>query len=114
MKNKNAAALLALLLGGVGAHKFYLGKWVQGIFYILFCFTFVPAVIALVEAIVLFTMSEAAFQEKYAGSDGAFLFTSDGLVSPVTHVRCPDCREFVLKDARKCKHCGTGLVPMVK
>jgi ribosomal protein S27E len=30
---------------------------------------------------------------------------------PSTHVRCPDCREFVLKDARKCKHCGTALVP---
>lgn len=33
------------------------------------------------------------------------------LPSAQTHVRCPDCREFVLKDARKCKHCGTTLVP---
>lgn len=31
--------------------------------------------------------------------------------SPDTHVKCPDCRELVLKDARKCKHCGTSLVP---
>lgn len=31
--------------------------------------------------------------------------------SPATHTRCPDCREFVLKEARKCKHCGTTLVP---
>lgn len=31
--------------------------------------------------------------------------------SPDTHVRCPDCREFVYKDARKCKHCGIALVP---
>jgi hypothetical protein len=31
--------------------------------------------------------------------------------SPDTHVRCPDCREFVYKDARKCKHCGTPLIP---
>jgi hypothetical protein len=23
-----------------------------------------------------------------------------------THVKCPDCRELVLKDARKCEHCG--------
>lgn len=28
-----------------------------------------------------------------------------------THVRCPDCRELVRSDARKCKHCGTGLIP---
>ena len=35
----------------------------------------------------------------------------DGAPTPETHVRCPDCRELVLKDARKCKHCGCGLVP---
>jgi hypothetical protein len=29
-----------------------------------------------------------------------------------THVRCPDCRELVLNEARKCKHCGAGLVPV--
>jgi hypothetical protein len=28
-----------------------------------------------------------------------------------THVKCPDCRELILKDARKCKHCGCNLVP---
>ena len=28
-----------------------------------------------------------------------------------THVKCPDCRELVLKDARKCKHCGCILIP---
>jgi hypothetical protein len=32
-------------------------------------------------------------------------------VSHITHVRCPDCRELVRKDARKCKHCGTKLIP---
>jgi hypothetical protein len=32
-------------------------------------------------------------------------------MSHLTHVRCPDCRELVRKDARKCKHCGTQLVP---
>lgn len=29
-----------------------------------------------------------------------------------THVRCPDCRELVRADARKCKHCGIALVPV--
>ena len=28
-----------------------------------------------------------------------------------THVKCPDCRELIIKDARKCKHCGCNLVP---
>jgi len=33
------------------------------------------------------------------------------VASPDTHVKCPDCRELVLKEARKCKHCGIGLIP---
>lgn len=31
--------------------------------------------------------------------------------SPKTHVKCPDCREFVLKEANICKHCRCKLVP---
>ncbi len=34
-----------------------------------------------------------------------------GEPTPETHVRCPDCREFVLRDARVCKHCGCKLIP---
>jgi hypothetical protein len=38
--------------------------------------------------------------------------TPDGeIITTDTHVRCPDCRELVRADARKCKHCGTALVP---
>jgi hypothetical protein len=31
--------------------------------------------------------------------------------SPKTHVKCPDCKELVRKEARVCKHCGCKLVP---
>ena len=31
--------------------------------------------------------------------------------SPDTHVRCPDCAELILKEARVCKHCGCRLIP---
>ena len=31
--------------------------------------------------------------------------------TPATHVKCPDCRELVLKDASVCKHCGCTLAP---
>jgi hypothetical protein len=33
--------------------------------------------------------------------------------TPETHLKCPDCRELVLKDARKCKHCGCHLKPQL-
>lgn len=31
--------------------------------------------------------------------------------NPKTHVKCPDCRELVLKEAKRCKHCGITLIP---
>lgn len=33
--------------------------------------------------------------------------------TPKTHVRCPDCKELVLKEAKVCKHCGCKLVPQI-
>ena len=50
-KNKWVAFILCLLLGGIGAHKFYEGKTGTGIVYLLFCWTGVPAFIAFIEAI---------------------------------------------------------------
>jgi len=64
-KSKITAGIFALLLGGIGVHKFYLGKPVQGILYILFCWTFIPAVIALIEGIIYLTKSDAEFRAKY-------------------------------------------------
>jgi len=44
-RNRMAAALFALILGGIGIHKFYLGKVGQGVLYVLFCWTFIPFII---------------------------------------------------------------------
>lgn len=38
--------------------------------------------------------------------------SADSIPSPSTHVTCPDCAEFVLKQARVCKHCGCKLIPV--
>jgi uncharacterized paraquat-inducible protein A len=37
--------------------------------------------------------------------------SSDERPTRRTHVRCPDCKELVRKDATRCKHCGTSLTP---
>ena len=42
MKNKSVAAILALLLGLFGIHKFYLKETGKGILYLLFCWTAIP------------------------------------------------------------------------
>jgi len=64
-KSRGAAILLALFLGGIGAHKFYLGRVGQGILYLLFCWTFIPAVIAFIELIIYIVSSDDAFHRKY-------------------------------------------------
>jgi TM2 domain-containing membrane protein YozV/ribosomal protein L40E len=64
-KSKLAAALFALLLGGLGIHKFYLGQVKWGILYLLFCWTLIPAVVGFIEGIVLLVMSEQDFNAKY-------------------------------------------------
>ncbi|WP_019962411.1 TM2 domain-containing protein [Woodsholea maritima] len=64
-KSKIAAALLAFFLGGIGIHKFYLGRPVQGLLYLVFCWTFIPALIAFIEFIIYLCMSDEAFAAKY-------------------------------------------------
>src|SRR5208283_3486523 len=51
-KSRSIAILLAIFLGGFGIHKFYLNKPGQGVLYLLFCWTFIPAIAGLIEAIV--------------------------------------------------------------
>lgn len=67
MKDKTTAGVLALLLGGIGAHKFYLGQTGAGIVYLLFCWTLIPGIVALVEGISLLTMNQATFDLRYNG-----------------------------------------------
>jgi TM2 domain-containing membrane protein YozV len=64
-KNKITAGILAILLGGIGIHKFYLGRIAQGILYVLFFWTYVPLVLGVVEGIIYLTMDERRFCEKY-------------------------------------------------
>jgi len=97
-KSKIAAGLLGILLGGLGAHKFYLGSWGWGLIFlacspfcgggilytlitfvtlgfgaILFPLLFVGSICGLIEGIIYLTMSDEAFAEKYpVETQGAF------------------------------------------
>lgn len=64
-KSRMSAALFALFLGGLGGHKFYLGKPGQGILYLLFCWTFIPVILATIEFFVYLCMSDEDFARKY-------------------------------------------------
>ncbi|WP_456267660.1 NINE protein [Kushneria sp. AK178] len=64
-KTKVGAALFAFFLGGFGAHRFYVGNVGLGILYLLFCWTFIPAIVAFFEFIYFLAMDENTFDEKY-------------------------------------------------
>ena len=64
-KNKTVAAILAILLGGFGIHKFYLRQVGWGIAYLVFCWSYIPAIIGFIEGIILLTMREEDFDYKY-------------------------------------------------
>jgi TM2 domain-containing membrane protein YozV/RNA polymerase subunit RPABC4/transcription elongation factor Spt4 len=65
------AGVLAILLGGIGVHKFYQGNNKLGILYLCFSWTFIPAIIAFIEGILILMADEDEYEEKYA--DGSIL-----------------------------------------
>ena len=50
--SKGTYIALCLFLGGAGLHKFYAGKWVQGLLYLAFSWTGVPVILALIDLLV--------------------------------------------------------------
>ena len=64
-RNRIAAALFAFFLGSFGVHKFYLGKVGQGILYLVFFWTAIPALIGFIEGIIYLTKSDEEFWAEY-------------------------------------------------
>jgi TM2 domain-containing membrane protein YozV len=73
-KNKVVAGILAILLGALGIHKFYLGLTQPGIIMLLvtlvgsIAFGLGPmamGILGLIEGIIYLTKSDAAFQQEY-------------------------------------------------
>lgn len=81
-KNKTVAALLAIFLGGLGIHKFYLQKTCIGLIYLLLCWTFIPAIVGFIEGIILLVMDENSFTQKYGTGKGAARVGSKKYSSP--------------------------------
>lgn len=64
-KNPTTAVILAVLLGGVGAHKFYLGQTGMGIVYLLFSWTSIPLILGIIEGFTI-AGTVAQYNEKKA------------------------------------------------
>lgn len=66
-RSKSVAALTSFFLGGLGSHRFYLGDPFTGLFYLIFCWTFIPSFIGMVEGIRLAVMDDEEFHRRYSG-----------------------------------------------
>ncbi len=63
-KSRIVAGILALVVGGLGIHKFYLGKGENAILYLLFCWTGIPSLFGLIEGIMYLTESDEEFRQR--------------------------------------------------
>lgn len=65
MKNKRLAAVLAILLGGVGAQHFYLANYLTAMFCLLFSWTGIPMLIGIFQGLGYLTMNEREFNSRF-------------------------------------------------
>lgn len=63
-KNPTTGVLLALFLGGFGAHHFYMGRIGLGILYTLFIWTLIPTIVAFVEVFLMANRVRRFNEEK--------------------------------------------------
>ena len=63
-KSRMVAALLAIFLGGLGVHYFYLKDTIKGVLSLVFCWTYIPAIISFCMGIYWLILSDEAFKEK--------------------------------------------------
>jgi len=68
-KSRSISIGLALVLGGIGAHKFYLDKPGKGFLYMVFCWTGIPTMIGLYEAAKYIWMNDEEFQRRFLGGE---------------------------------------------
>ncbi len=109
-KDNVVAILLAIFLGGFGAHQFYLGRPGLGVLYLLFCWTLIPSIIALIECFFL-TARVDQYNARLADEVAAkvrLLYATSSVAQPAA-VFCTKCGKQIAPDSRFCAACGAGI-----
>lgn len=105
-KDEVIGVLLAIFLGGLGIHHFYLRRDGLGILYLIFSWTGIPTIIAWVEA---FFMPSRVRQYNAAQ---AFYISSHILAAAgAAGAPAPDSRASVIPAAQRCNACGNPIDP---
>lgn len=66
-KSNVVAGLLGIFVGGIGIHKFYMGKWIQGLIYLLFFWTGIPMIVGFIEGIIYLVEDQENFNYRVKG-----------------------------------------------
>lgn len=66
-RDKSIAAVIAIFLGTIGAHHFYLGNNLLGILYLFFCWTGIPTLLGFIEGLIYLVSSDENFNKRYNG-----------------------------------------------
>lgn len=114
-KDATVGTLLAVFLGGFGAHRFYLGENGIALIYLLFFWTLIPSLAGLVEAFFMpdrvreynarSELIEAVRAHRLSQDEGPRQLPAAG----EERVPCPQCAEMILPAARICRYCHSDL-----
>jgi TM2 domain-containing membrane protein YozV len=117
-KDEVIGVLLAIFLGGLGIHHFYLRRDGLGIVYLVFFWTGIPMVIAWIEAFFMPSRVRQynAAQAAYISSRILAIPTGSGASAPgsptwpsTTATKCNACGNLVDPTATFCTHCGAAI-----
>ena len=88
-KSRSLSMVLALFLGGLGIHKFYLNRPGWGLIYLIFCWTFIPTILGFIEALNYLFMSDQTFQARYAQDQYKANETIENILAIKNHEDAP-------------------------
>lgn len=63
--SRATAVMLALFLGGLGAHWFYLSRPLRACTYLVFCWTLVPSVVSLFDVLCFAVNNDDTWRAKF-------------------------------------------------
>jgi TM2 domain-containing membrane protein YozV len=107
-KDEVIAVLLAIFLGGLGIHHFYLRRDGLGILYLVFSWTGIPMVIAWIEAFFM-----PARVRQYNAMQAMYISSQIRAAGPNQYgsaaPHCNACGSLVDPTATFCTHCGAAI-----
>jgi TM2 domain-containing membrane protein YozV len=115
-KDATVAILLAIFLGGFGAHHFYLGRTGLGVLYLVFFWSLIPALVALIECFFL-SQRVRDYNDRLAAEIAnrvQMLYSSAPAPGPAAASRfCTKCGKAMVSGSRFCDSCGTAVGPQL-